>query len=270
MKLLLTTPKHFQVSYVINPHMTPGEVDADLVQSQWDSLKSLYEMIGCSIELIEGAEGLPDMVFCANQSFPFYKDGKYQVILSNMFAKERQAEPAHFENWYMEHGYTHIHELPEDICFEAMGDMIHSGDKQFLWGGHGFRTDVRAYDFVEDITGKEVKRLKLVSEHGYHLDVCLCVINERTAMAYKPAFDEASWKLIQENIEDLIELSHEDMMNFAANAFSPDGKNVLMQAGCEEASDALRARGLVVHDVDTSEFMKAGGSVFCMKLELPE
>jgi len=41
---------------------------------------------------------------------------------------------------------------------------------------------------------------------------------------------------------------------------------VLLQRGCERTSAALRAAGFTVRELETSEFLKSGGSVFCMKL----
>lgn len=268
MKLLLCTPDHFEVIYAINAYMKVGEVDRAQVQHQWEALKNTYEMIGCEVEVIDGAEGFPDMVFCANQSLPFMKDGKPQAVLSNMFAEQRKGEVPIIQKWLEEHGYE-THSLPEDESFESMGDTIYSGDRSFLWGGYGFRTTREVQEHVEEITGMEVKPLMLVNEHCYHLDVSLCVLNEKTAIAHKEAFDEASWQLLQENIEDLIEVNREETLNFACNAHCPDGKNVIIQQGNPEVSDAMRKRGFTVHEIETSEFIKAGGSVFCMKLELP-
>jgi N-dimethylarginine dimethylaminohydrolase len=44
---------------------------------------------------------------------------------------------------------------------------------------------------------------------------------------------------------------------------------VLIQKGSADTVDALKQRGLDVFEVETSEFMKSGGSVFCLKQELP-
>jgi N-dimethylarginine dimethylaminohydrolase len=52
---------------------------------------------------------------------------------------------------------------------------------------------------------------------------------------------------------------------FACNATCPDGKNVIIQKGCTNVNSALRDAGFTVHEVDTGEYLKSGGSVFCMK-----
>ena len=53
----------------------------------------------------------------------------------------------------------------------------------------------------------------------------------------------------------------------ACNACGPDGRHVLLPAGAPITAKRLRAEGFEVIEVDTEEFLKAGGSVFCMKLQ---
>jgi N-dimethylarginine dimethylaminohydrolase len=43
---------------------------------------------------------------------------------------------------------------------------------------------------------------------------------------------------------------------------------VLIEATCNRTAAMLEEKGFVVRRLETSEFLKAGGSVFCMKLAL--
>jgi N-dimethylarginine dimethylaminohydrolase len=68
-------------------------------------------------------------------------------------------------------------------------------------------------------------------------------------------------------IPDLIEANeHEAEHLFACNATCPNGKDVIIQAGCAVVNAELRKRGFTVHEVSTDEYLKSGGSVFCMKM----
>lgn len=67
-----------------------------------------------------------------------------------------------------------------------------------------------------------------------------------------------------ENVIDANRYEAEKLL--AVNAVSPDGKNVLIQEGCEDVNIKLRKHGFNVHEFRTNEFLKSGGSVFCMKL----
>ena len=59
-----------------------------------------------------------------------------------------------------------------------------------------------------------------------------------------------------------------DAPHFACNAHSPDGKHVLIQSSATRAMHALERAGFSPIPIDTSEFIKSGGSVFCLKLML--
>lgn len=245
-----------------------GKVDQEKAMQQWQAISEVYESIGIEVEVIEGQPGLPDMVFSANQTLPFVKDGKPGVILSNMFAKERQGEVQHYADWFKEYGYE-LHVLPGEEAFEGMGDNVYHADGSFIWAGYGHRSSPVHHAFVEEVTGKDLKPLKLVYEFAYHLDVCLAVMNKDCALVLRQAFDDEGWAMLNEVYSDLIEMTEEEFHNFVGNAHCPDGKNVILQQGSERIVAELQKRGFTVHEVDTSEFIKAGGSVFCMKLDLP-
>jgi len=52
----------------------------------------------------------------------------------------------------------------------------------------------------------------------------------------------------------------------ACNAASFFGKTVVIQKGAETTVGKLRTSGFEVIEVETSEFMKSGGSVYCLKM----
>jgi N-dimethylarginine dimethylaminohydrolase len=270
MKILRCRPTYFDVVYAINPHMKVGSVDKQKATQEWEDLGEIYESIGVQVETLDGAEGFPDMVFTANQSFP-WKDasGKKHVALSRMASKERAGEVAFFKEFYEKAGYL-IHEMPEHLgTFEGMGDAIWHADGSQIWGGHGYRTKKEVYDWLSQETGKPVVTLALHDPAFYHLDVCLCVLNETTALVYPPAFDEESYAKIQSGFENLIEITKEEAYNFVCNAHAPDQKHVILQQGSPRIEALLKEKAFIPIPLSTAEFIKAGGSVFCMKMDLP-
>ncbi len=268
---LMVTPKYFSVDYVINPHMTEnvGRVDKMEAQNEWEVLKSTFQQIGITVHTIEGEEGLPDMVFCANQSLPFVdKDSNRHVVMSIMHADQRKDEVAYIEQWYRQNGYE-IHYLDEKEIddFEGCGDAIWHTGKQLLWGGYGYRSSLKAYDTVSELFDVPVIALKLVDEAFYHLDTCFCVLDSQTVLIYPQAFDEEGLELINTLFDEVIHASkYEAEELFACNATCPDGRNVIIQQGCTDVNKKLRDAGFAVQEVSTYEFLKSGGSVFCMKM----
>ena len=74
------------------------------------------------------------------------------LSLSRMRSAERQGEIRHFRAWANRKGYQ-IFEAT-DFEFEGCGDAIWNFAANEIFGGHGFRTDVRAYDQIEKIVGR--------------------------------------------------------------------------------------------------------------------
>ncbi len=268
-RVLMTTPDHFEIVYVINAHMEgmEGSVDQSNARAQWALVKAAYERIGFQVDVISGQPGLPDMTFCANQTLPIVgRDGEPHVLLSQMGTAERAPEVVFYRDWFEAHGYT-SHALPPlQTGFEGAGDALWHPDRRLLWGGWGFRTDAEAYDVLYELTGVRVCTLELRDPEFYHLDTCLSLLDETTALYVPSAFTDEGLDLLRALIPRLIEADEREARTlFACNAHCPDRRHVLIQTGCTITNERLRQAGFEVVEVDTSEFVKAGGSVFCLK-----
>ena len=270
-RVLLTTPDHFEVAYVINPHMegNVGDVDGDRARRQWEGLRDAYRRLGLEVSVVGGAEGLPDMVFCANQTLPYQTPGGERgAVLGRMHAPQRKPEVEHYRRFFEGQGYE-VHDLDPDLPgdFEGMGDALWHPGRYLLWGGYGYRTDRRVYDRFESALGFMVVPLRLEDPDFYHLDTCLCPLDEQTALVYPGAFDAEGLAALKAHFPRLIEAPEDEARGlFACNAHCPDGETVLIQMGCAETTRRLQAAGFEVVELQTDEFLKSGGSVFCMKL----
>ena len=268
-KVLMTTPDHFQVRYVINPHMRGniGDVNTDAAREQWDSLRAVYEAIGIEVSVIEGTRGLPDMVFCANQTLPYRTPGGTDgIVASRMHAPERRDEVAHFVQFFTSLGYERTILPGKASAFEGCGDAIWHPSRYLLYGGYGFRTDEAAYAHISDKLDVPILLIGLDDPDFYHLDTCLCMLDPSTCMIYPGAFDDDGLDLIDFAFETVIEVPESEARNcFAVNAHCPDERHVIIPEGCDETVDKLSEYGFLAIEVDTSEFIKSGGSVFCMK-----
>lgn len=270
-RVIMVDPDYFDVLYVINPHMEGhiGGVDTTKARQQWDAMRQTLAQTGLEVHVVSGEAGLPDMVFCANQSLPSRRsDGSLDVIMSIMHADQRKAEVPFIEHFYREQGYQ-IHHLDSSKIadFEGMGDAIWHPGRRLIWGGYGYRSSLAAYEEVSRILQVDVIALELVDPAFYHLDTCLSFLNENSALYYPKAFTETGLEMLRAFIPNLIEVSTEDAIDgFACNALCADGKNVLIHHGLQQTNRKLSDAGFTVHELDTSEFLKSGGSVFCMKM----
>ncbi len=265
----MVSPEHFDVRYAINPHMIEPsgklkQVQRELAQLQWNQLKAVYEELGLAVHVIPGEPDFPDMVFCANQTFPFLdRFGKPCVLLSRMHAPERKGEVPIFRTWFESRGYQ-IHESEGDL--EGSGDLLWDFEGNRVFAGYGFRTSAASLDWAEMCVGRKFLKLELRDPRFYHLDTCLAILNSHCAAYVPAAFTPEGVRALQDGFPDLIPIEEEEAaMGFAANCHSPDGRAVILPMGGDCTKQELERRGFRVIEVDTSEFIKAGGSVFCLK-----
>lgn len=269
--VLMVEPTYFSVDYVINPHMEGniGRVDKKIARQQWEYVRNAFEDIGLNLNVIEAQPDLPDMVFSANQSLPFIsKRGNREVIMSIMNSEHRKGEVPYFEQWYRQKGFL-VHHLDHRTTesFEGMGDAIWHPGKRLLWGGYGFRTSKTAYEQISSRFNVPVVILELNHPSFYHLDTCFCPLDENSVMIFPDAFTENSLKMIREGFDNVFEADqHEAEKLFCCNACCPDGKTVIIHPGAENINGQLSNAGFNIVEADTGEFLKSGGSVFCMKL----
>lgn len=270
-RVVLTSPLYFDVEYVINPHMTGniGGVNREAALQQWKALRAAYAARDIEPLVVDGQPGLPDMVFCANQTLPYHdpRTGEEGVILSRMHAPERQGEVQHYASFFKSIGYT-VHALPDGVetDFEGMGDAIWHPNRYLLWGGYGYRTDRDTYEALSEQLDVRILALSLSDPAFYHLDTCFSVLDSSSVLIYPGAFDDDALALIHHFFDTVVNAPEGEARDqFACNAHCPDQSHVFIQEGCDVTMDRLHDAGFHPVELDTSEFLKSGGSVFCMK-----
>jgi N-dimethylarginine dimethylaminohydrolase len=274
---LMCTPDFFKIVDVKNVHMqgNAGTEDRQKAIQQWQSIYSIYQQEAAAgnidgAKTIEGSPDCEDMVFCANQSFPWInKDEKKMVIMSRMKHPSRQNEVPFFEAYYKKLDYT-IVPPPGDGLLEGMGDLIPVPGKRLIFGGYGHRTDLATLEILSEILDCKIVPLELINDAFYHLDTCFIPLDLNTVLIVKEAFTKNGYDLIKSYFKEVIEIPLEEATKgFALNAHIVHGHQdpfAIIQQGNPFTTKALRDKGFKVYEVDTSEFMKSGGSVFCMKM----
>ncbi|WMJ72070.1 arginine deiminase family protein [Cytophagaceae bacterium ABcell3] len=276
-RVLMTTPEFFDIVDVKNPHMEgqSGKLDKELAIKQWHQIKMAYkelvhrQVLDAYLE-IQGVEGCEDMVFAANQTFPWItKTGEKVVIMSKMRHPSRQKEVQYFEKYFQGHDYKVIH-LKKTNMFEGMGDAIPHYGKNLIYGGYGHRTDPVAYEEISELLDVPIVLLELVNDKFYHLDTCFIPLDENTVILCKEAFTEEGLAVINKLFSEVVEVPVEEAEKFFslnAHIINLDGaKTAILHKGSTVTKNALQKKGFEIKEVDTSEFIKSGGSVFCMKM----
>ena len=89
-------------------------------------------------------------------------------------------------------------------------------------------------------------------------------------MLCKEAFTPQGLENIQRLFKNLFFISEEEAeKTFCLNAHIPyhkTSKHVIIQNGSTTSIQIFSDLGFTIHETETSEYMKSGGSVFCMKM----
>ena len=281
--LLMGDPADFDVEYAINPHMRneAGElhsVDRARALEQWNGLRACFEELGMDVAVLPPLTEHPDLVFCANPGLPIPAEvagAPPRLVPSRMASEKRQGEVAHLAAFFEARGWR-IEPLEDEAeRFEGTGDGLWHPGRRLLWGGIGPRSTREPWEEIARRYTLPIVTLELADPDFYHLDTCLALIDESTCLWIPDAFDQAGRELIRRLVPDPIAVSeHEARRGFACNAFAPHPSGaaaetkptVVIQRGSAEIVRALRDRGFPVREVETGEYVKSGGSVFCMKL----
>jgi N-dimethylarginine dimethylaminohydrolase len=185
-------------------------------------------------------------------------------IASRFRHPQRSREEVHWERWLAARGY-HVVRLPPGLYFEGEGDVLQCGP--LLAAGYRFRSDREAGVHVAQLLEKEVLALELTDPWFYHLDTCFAPLGQDTVLYYPSAFSGESQRMILERFSRAIPVGDEEAHRLVCNLVVV-GSQLVMSANCPVARAELLALGYMVHEVEISEFLKAGGAAKCLVLFL--
>jgi len=273
--ILLVAPTFYDVSYSINPWMDPAAWARDPrgmhrhAMSSFDALREALGTAGFTVEVVEGAQGQPDMVFPANAAVVL--DGK--AVLARFRYPQRRGEEAPFagifENLRARGLIDSVETLPDGCYQEGAGDCIWDAQRGHFWAGFGPRSSREAADAMARHFGQQVVPLELATEQSYHLDVCFCPLAGGDVLYYPPAFSASALQTIRARVPaaQRIEATEDDLRHFSVNAVNLEDQ-VVMTRTTPHLRTELGRRGYRLHEVDLSPYMLSGGGAYCMTLRL--
>jgi N-dimethylarginine dimethylaminohydrolase len=256
-------PTHYTIAYEINPWMRiTRQVVQPVAARQWQALYDvLTRTLQVPVRLLRPVKALPDLVFTANAGLLAGET----FIRTNFRHPERRGEEAVFQRYFRKRGYRVV-TLPRQFNFEGEGDALWMGETLFL--GFRFRSDAIVHTHLAKILDRQVLPLELIDKRFYHLDTCFCPLDATSILWYPGAFDRYGGKVIETHVQDPVPVSEGDAMRFCCNAIVI-GRTVVMQGGVSKhLRKELGRRDFEVHELDLSEFIKAGGAAKCLVLRI--
>lgn len=263
-KILMCQPVYFGVEYEINDWMdVRNQPDKKLAFRQWQRLVNVYRDLGAFVRMIAPQPDLPDMVFTANAGL-IYK-GKF--ISSNFRHRERKGESRHFRQYFLEKGFPIIH-LPANAYFEGHGDALLVSEEKLLLG-YGYRTSASAIPYLKRYM-KDCEIIPLKLKHSgtgklfYHLDTVLAYLAPtNTFLMYADALSGEAVEAVF-GLGKVILVTYEEAEAMNCNVTLIDRTLIVPAGFSKRLEEMLTDDGYRVIRVDTSEFLKAGGSVMCL------
>jgi N-dimethylarginine dimethylaminohydrolase len=263
-------PTYFTVRDVKNPFMTSQQrVDPQRALEQWNALRAAFDDAGVAVQCIDPAVDLEDMVFAANQAFVGHgRRNANFVVPSRMRYPSREREVPYYVRWFAGQGYTIVDlnlRAGDQEYLEGHGDLVPCGSR--VWAGHGFRSSLSGVQkFAAAMRSEEIDvvPLQLVDATFYHLDTCFAVLNDEAALLYPAALAPNALEAVRAGIPRVHEVTREEAEAFVCNGIAVGGRFIASHLPAR-IERIVREEGLTPVMVDTSEFEKAGGSVFCLK-----
>jgi N-dimethylarginine dimethylaminohydrolase len=140
------------------------------------------------------------------------------------------------------------------------------------------RTNRSALDFLTlTFPNKIVKGFELNKsdsdprENALHLDCCFQPIGKNMAIIYKGGFKhsaDVNFLMNYFGVENIIEVSKEEMYNMNSNVFSISEEVIVSEKGFVRLNTELRERGFIVEEVPYAEIAKMEGLLRCSTMPL--
>jgi N-dimethylarginine dimethylaminohydrolase len=242
----------------------------------------LYQFVaGNSLAYILPATGnFQDLVYVANLGIylPHIKDSN-NIIMANFTSEPRQGEEKVGKPFFESMDYE-VHMCP--FKWEGEADLKYLYDNVYI-GGYGIRSDIKAYEWMEEKFDMKIIKLEMVDDYLYHLDCSIFPLTkEKTLVCTELYNDDELAELSQ--YTTVINIDINDTLNGIANSVRL-GNTILCASNISEMTRADENYEAEKHKINTlekicfneglepvffnlSEYMKSGAMLSCMMMHL--
>lgn len=174
---------------------------------------------------------------------------------------------------------------PEEVHVEG-GDVMPWNEYIFVgtYTGKDYpdyitaRTNKEAVEFLKaQFPNKKIKSFELrksntnAKENALHLDCCFQPIGNNKAILHKNGFlidEEYQWLVEYFGVENIFEISSEEMYQMFSNVFSISPQVVVSEKNFTRLNNWLREQGFTVEEIPYAEIAKQEGLLRCSTLPL--
>ena len=221
-----------------------------------------------------------DLVYVANLGIqlPHLKDSN-TIIMANFTSEPRQGEEEVGKPFFEAMGYN-VHNCP--FKWEGEADLKYLYDNVYV-GGHGIRSDIKAYEWMEKEFDMKIIKLEMVDDYLYHLDCSIFPLTQEKTLVCTEMFEEDELEQLEQYTE-IIDISVDDAFNGLTNSVRLGNmilcaSNLSEMTRADENYEAEKAKintleklcfneGLEPVFFNLSEYMKSGAMLSCMMMHL--
>ena len=260
--------------------LNPEELKVNREKAYLQFMDLYNFMAGSSLVYLLPSYGdYQDQVYVANLGIYVPNMPDNNIILSNFTSKPRIGEEKAGKPFFQLMDYK-THNCP--FKWEGEADLKFLHDNVYI-GGYGIRSDIRAYQWMEDNFNMNIIKVEMVDEYLYHLDCSIFPLNKDKTLICTALYEPDEVKRI-EQYTDIIDISEDDALAGITNSVRL-GNTILCASNLSELSKtdelyygekqkitALERicanEGLEPAFFNLSEYMKSGALLSCMVLNL--
>jgi len=221
-----------------------------------------------------------DLVYVANLGIylPHIKDSN-NIILSNFTSEPRQGEEEVGKSFFELMDYN-VHMCP--FKWEGEADLKYLYNNVYV-GGYGIRSDIKAYEWMEENFDMKIIKVEMVDDYLYHLDCSIFPLTKDKTLVCTELFNEDELAQLSQYTE-VIDVGVEDALNGITNSVRL-GNTILCASNISEMTRADENYEAEKHKIESlekicfneglepvffnlSEYMKSGAMLSCMMMHL--
>lgn len=225
--------------------------------------------------------GLQDLVFTANLGIVLENGigDKSTVVVSNYTPESRRGETPVGEAFFKGMGYeTHV----APARFEGEAELKHLHDDVYV-GGYGIRSELAAYEWMQDKFGMEIVPLRMTDKYLYHLDCTVFPLTRQHTLVCTELYEPEEISMLEKQTE-IIDVSADDCFSGICNSLRLG--NVILNSshihelkrGTEDYGHEVKKNrklediagelAFEVNYFNLSEYHKGGALLSCMVMHL--
>lgn len=242
----------------------------------------LYNFVagGALVNLLPSEGNFQDQVYVANLGIqlPHIKNENH-IILSNFTSDPRKGEELVGEKFFQQMGYK---TAVSPFKWEGEADLKYLYGNKYI-GGYGIRSNIKAYEWMEEQYNMDIIKVAMVDEYLYHLDCSIFALNQDQTLVCTELFDESEIKEM-ENHTEIIDVHIDDALGGMTNSVRL-GNMILCASNISEMKKTHEYYELEKHKLaslekicsdagmepvifNLSEYMKSGAMLSCMMMHL--